>query len=197
MLIRVVRSAVCAATITMCVAGSCLSQAVRDDTQPFRGERQYNIDLGLAGIGGGYAIGRSNTTSVGASVGVGGNWANYMVLSGRHFAEPRGLSYQGAKDGATNKRLYELVRASVFVRRQFDPARHVDVGLKASAFLHWDSSYDEPGGGTFIGLNVIGTWWAWERIHLGSEIDAGRYGEGSLSEFGVNAAPFLVRVTIP
>ena len=154
---------------------------------------QVTLDASFAGLNIGVAVRNSAHTSIGISGGVGGNWWNYMALGGRHFAEPGGPSYE-AKDGYTGKSLYEVFRGTVFVRRDFDAGRQLDVGLKASGFLHSDSSDDEPGGGAFVGLNVAGMWYRRGSVRLGSELDVGRYSEGR-PELGVNVAPLLVRLT--
>jgi hypothetical protein len=181
------------ATLLVVVAGRpSLAQAPLGPGAP---ARQLTLDLSVVGLNVGYAVRNSSKTSFGASIGIGGNWQNYMVLGGRHFAESGGLSYE-AKDGATDKEVFDLARAGVFVRRHFDSGRQLDVGLKASGFLHSDSSDDDPGGGIFVGLNVTGTWLKWRYFQLGSELNVGGFTEGN-PEFGVNVAPLLVRVTFP
>ena len=158
-------------------------------------ERQWNLDLNFLGLGAGFAVRSSDRTSVGIAIGAGGNWFNYMVLGGRHFADSKGFSYQ-TKDGATDKALFEMFHATVFVRRHFEDGRHLDVGVKASGFLHSDSSDDDFGGGTFVGVQATGIWYKWRRIGFGSEVNVGRYSEGR-PELGVNVAPILMRVTFP
>ena len=158
-------------------------------------KRQWNIDLNFLGLGAGFAVRSNERTSVGVAVGAGGNWFNYMVLGGRHFADAKGYSYQ-TKDGATDKALFEMFHATVFVRRHFDGGRHLDIGAKASGFLHSDSSDDDFGGGTFFGVQATGIWYKWRRLGFGSELNVGRYSEGR-PELGINVAPLLLRVTFP
>lgn len=181
--------------VAVFIACVCARPCLAQSGVPEAPLRQVHVDVTLAGLSLGFAARSSAHTSFGAALGVGGNWWNYMVLGGRHFAESNGLSYQ-PKDGSTGKSLFELGHATVFVRRHFDAGRQVDVGLKASGFLHSDSSDDDPGAGTFVGLNVTGVWWQWKKLRVGSEIDVGRYSEGR-AELGVNAAPLLLRVTFP
>jgi len=158
---------------------------------------QVNVDASWVGLDVGVAVGHSPRTSFGASLGIGGNWLNSMVLAGGHFAEPGRLSY-GTKDAGTSNGIQELGRASLFMRRHFDAGRQLDLGLKGSAFLHSVSTDDDPGAGLFVGLQATGMWWQWRRLRLGSQLNAGQYIEGSsTSEFGVNVAPVLVRVTFP
>ena len=171
--------------LTAALSSAAQAQAARD--------HQLTVDGSIVGLNVGFAVRNSAHTSIGASIGVGGNWFSYMALGGRHFAESGGPSYE-TKDGYTSKSLYELLRATVFVRRDFDGGRQLDVGIKASGFLHSDSSDDDPGGGGFVGLNVAGMWWQRGVVRLGSEVDVGRYSEGR-PELGVNVAPLLVRLT--
>jgi hypothetical protein len=178
----------------MGVARPSFSQSSAD-SPPLAPVRQLHFDLSPVGLNVGFALRNTARTSLGVSVGAGGNWYNYMVVGGRHFAESGGFSYQ-EKDGSTDKSLFELFRASVFMRRHFAEGRQLDVGVKGSGFLHSDSSDDDPGGGIFVGLNITGIWWQWRRLRFGSELDLGRYSEGR-PELGVNAAPLLVRVTFP
>jgi hypothetical protein len=147
------------AAIVAAAAHPCLAQSgLADSPAPAAPLRQVHLDVSLAGLNAGFAMRSSSRMAAGASIGIGGNWLNYMVLGGRHFSERRGLSY-ASKDGSTDKALYELVRGTVFVRTYFDEGRQIDVGLKASGFLHSDSSDDDLGGGTFVGLNVTAMWW--------------------------------------
>jgi len=165
-------------------------------SSPLAPQRQLSLDLTIAGLNVGYATRNSDNTSFGASLGIGGDWNSFMLLGGRHFAESNGLSYE-AKDGATDKAVIELARFGVFVRRHFDAGRQIDLGLKASGFLHSDSSDDDPGVGAFLGVNVTGVWWQWKRIRVASALDIGRFAETNAAELGVNVSPILLRVTIP
>ena len=192
---RLLRSILSAAAFCLLAPGAGQSQSHVGGLPELAPEQQWNVDLNLLGVGVGFAVRGDDRTSVGISIGAGGNWFNYMVLGGRHFADPRGFSYQ-AKDGATGKALLEMFHASVYVRRHFHGGRHLDVGAKASGFLHADSSNDDFGGGTFVGLQATGIWYKWRRVGFGSEMDVGRYSEGT-PEIGINVAPLLMRVTFP
>jgi hypothetical protein len=192
-LMHLSRSFLAGVAIAVAVAPACLAQSASNSSMA--PERQVHFDVSGIGLNVGFAARTSPRTSFGVAVGVGGNWWNYMVLGGRHFSESNGLSYT-TKDGSTDKALYELVRGTIFVRRHFDGGRQLDLGLKASGFLHSDNSDDDPGGGIFIGANLTGMWWQWRRLRLGSELDIGAYSEGR-PEFGINVAPVLVRLTIP
>jgi hypothetical protein len=145
----------------------------------------------------GFAARTSDRTSFGAEIGGGGNWLNYMLLGGSHFAQR----------GGNSKSLIELAHATVFMRTHFTERQHLDLGTKVSAFLHVDSSDDEPGGGYFVGLNAKYNWAKWRHLDLASEIDIGRYAEpgngtcisgcDGARAFGINVAPILVRFTFP
>jgi hypothetical protein len=178
-------------TATVAAAGAAAAQS-----NTLAPAHQLNLDASWIGLDVGYAVRSSDNTSFGVSLGAGGNWANHMVLAGRHFAESDGLSYQ-PKDGATDKELIELARGSIFVRRHFAAGRQLDVGLKASGFLHSDSSDDDPGFGVFAGVKIGGVWYQWRRLGLGSELDVGGYSDGGNPELGVNVAPLFLRLTIP
>ena len=78
------------------LAGAALSASAQES--PALGG-QLHIDLVPLGASVGAASRVSPRVALGASLGVGGNWYNYMALGGRHFAEENGLSYQD-KDGA-------------------------------------------------------------------------------------------------
>jgi hypothetical protein len=185
------------ATAALCIGAArpCFSQDAADSPQ-VAPVRQLSLDLSAIGLNVGFALRNTDRTSLGVSLGGGGNWYNYMVVGGRHFAESGGWSYE-EKDGSTDKSLFELVRLSLFMRRHLAAGRQLDVGVKASGFLHSDSSDDDPGGGIFVGINVTGIWWQWRRLRFGSELDVGRYSESRTAEFGVTVAPVLVRVTFP
>jgi hypothetical protein len=160
-------------------------------------DRQTHLDLTIAGAAVGFAARTSERTSFGAEIGGGGNWVNHMLHAGSHFAE----------GGSESKSLIELAHATVFMRTHFSESQHLDLGAKASAFLHFDSSDDEPGGGYFVGLNAKYNWAKWRRLNLASEMDIGRFAEPGngtcisgcegVREFGVNVAPILVRFTFP
>jgi hypothetical protein len=171
--------------------------ALAQDSVSLVPQKQVHLDLAIAGAAVGFAARTSERTSFGVEIGGGGNWVNYMLIGGNHFAA------RGAKGSS----VVELAHATVFVRTRFSERQHLDLGAKASAFLHFDNSDDDPGGGYFIGLNAKYTWAKWRRLNLASEMDIGRYAEPGngkcisgcegIGEFGINVAPILVRFTIP
>jgi hypothetical protein len=185
---------------SLCASGLLFVPSLPALAQPPRSlvpDKQVHVDLTIAGAAVGLAARTSDRTSVGVEVGAGGNWVNHMLLAGSHFG--------GA--GGNRNSLDELAHATVFMRTRFSESQHLDLGVKGSAFLHFDSSDDDPGGGYFVGLNAKYNWLKWRRLELASEMDFGRYAEpGSgncisgcegVHEFGVNVAPILVRFTFP
>jgi hypothetical protein len=160
-------------------------------------DRQWHLDLAIAGVAVGFAARTSERTSFGVEIGAGGNWVNHLISDGGHFTE----------GGTRNSSLVELAHATMFMRTRFSETQHLDVGLKGSGFLHFDSSDDDPGGGYFVGLNAKYDWARWRRLHFASEMDIGRYAEPGngtcisgcegVRELGVNVAPILVRFSVP
>lgn len=183
----------CASALLFVPSLAALAQASRSLVP----DKQVHLDLTIAGAAVGFAARTSERTSFGVEIGGGGNWVNYMPLGGSHFAE----------GGAKSKSLIELAHTTVFMRTRFSESQHLDLGAKMSAFLHFDSSDDEPGGGYFVGLNAKYNWAKWRWLNLASEMDIGRYtepGNGTcisgcegVQAFGVNVAPILVRFTFP
>jgi hypothetical protein len=189
---RLFRS-LCASGLLFVASLPALAQAPRSLVP----DKQVHLDLTIAGAAVGFAARTSERTSFGGEIGGGGNWLNYMLVGGSHFVER----------GEKNNSLIELAHATVFMRTRFSESQHLDLGAKASAFLHFDSSDDEPGGGYFVGLHAKYSWAKWRRLNLASEIDIGRYAEPGygtcisgcegVREFGINVAPILVRFTFP
>jgi hypothetical protein len=171
--------------------------ALAQESRALVPETQVHLDLAIVGAAVGVASRTSDRTSIGVEIGGGGNWVNYMLAASGHFGER----------GAKNSSVVELAHATVFVRTHFSERQHLDLGVKGSAFLHFDSSDDDPGGGYFVGLNAKYRWARWRRITLASELDVGRHAEpgsgtcisgcGGVQELGVSVAPLLVRFTFP
>jgi hypothetical protein len=184
-----------AAVLALTSAPIAAAQSPADSTA-LAPAHQLLVDVSGVGLDLGFARRTTPHSSLGLSIGVGGNWANYMLIAGGHFAEAGGLAY-APKDGASSKEMFELVRASLFSRHYFASGRQLDLGLKVSTFLHLDTSDDDPGAGAFIGLAATPIWKRWGHLALGSEIDAGAYLESSATEFGINVAPAFIRISIP
>jgi hypothetical protein len=185
---------------SLCTTACLLSLSLPALAQPSRSlvpDRQIHLDLSVAGIAVGFAARTSDRTAFGVEIGGGGNWLNHMLVAGDHFAP----------GGGKSSSLLELAHATVFMRTHFSESQHLDLGAKASAFLHSDSSDDDPGGGYFLGLNAKYNWAKWRRVNFASEADIGRYAEPGTGscisgcqgahEFGINVAPILVRFTFP
>ncbi len=150
-------------------------------------------------IGGSLSYARSIAPGrlIGLQVGIGGHFIEYMVLAGRHFSEDGGLHYE-PRDNATNPLMFEILSASAFYRMEPSTRWQIDVGARASSFLHLDSSDDDPGGGYYLG-SYASVMYGWKRVKFGPEILVGVFTEGtfqSRSEFGVHFAPLMGRLTV-
>jgi len=117
-----------------------------------------------------------------------------MLLAGRHFSHEDGPSYE-TRDGFVDKELIEILHAGAFLRRSPSERVSLDVGARASVFIHFDSSDDDPGVPLFLGgyanLRVGNRW-----VKLGPTLMVGLFSEGSHArELGVLLVPFSGRVS--
>jgi hypothetical protein len=151
-----------------------------------------SLDVDVLGGALSYARARGPGRYRGLEVGLGGAFLNRMLLSGEHFADEDGPSYQ-PRDGAVNKDLFEILHAGVFRRWVRSEQVSADVGARASVFVHFDSSDDDPGIPLFLGLYanaMVGG----RRLKVGPRILVGLFWEGSLArEFGVYLVPLSGR----
>jgi hypothetical protein len=130
----------------------------------------------------------------GVQAGLGGAFFNRMLVSGRHFADEDGPSYE-PRDGFVDKELIEILHAGVFHR--WDPSGRwsADVGARASVFAHYDSSDDDPGIPLFVGI-YANAMMGGRRFRAGPRIMAGVFSEGSSArEFGVYLVPLSGRLS--
>lgn len=146
----------------------------------------------MVGLTVGYARAIRPNTLLGGEVGAGGDLFSAMAVGGRHFGQ--WLSYE-ERDAAGDESLFELAHVGAFVRRVHGDRLDYDVGLRASAFFHWDESDDDPGGGLFAGAYgtvMVG----WRRVKLGPRVQVGLFDEGGgTRELGVYVVPLTVRAT--
>jgi hypothetical protein len=130
----------------------------------------------------------------GMEFGLGGPFWSRMLLAGRHFADEDGPSYE-ARDGAEDKHLIEGVHLALLRRRATDRS-HWDLGIRASAFFHFDSSDDDPGIPLFVGgytSLLLGNRW----IKVGPELLLGLFAEPhSRGELGILLAPLTGRISM-
>ena len=130
----------------------------------------------------------------GLEAGIGGAFLSRMLLSGRHFADEDGPSYQ-PRDGARDKELFEILHAGVFRRWVPSDRFSADAGARASVFVHFDSSDDDPGIPLFLGLYgsaMVGG----GRLKVGPRVLVGMFSEGSTArEFGVYLVPLSGRIS--
>ena len=127
-------------------------------------------------------------------MGLGGAFLNRMLLSGRHFADEDGPSYE-TRDGAVDTELIEILHAGVFQRWASPDRISADVGARASVFVHFDSSDDDPGIPLFVGLYanaMVGG----RRLKVGPRLLVGMFSEGSSArELGVYLVPLSGRLS--
>jgi hypothetical protein len=154
----------------------------------------FSVDVDWLGGAVSYARERGAGSYWGVGAGIGGALWNRMLLAGRHFADEDGPSYE-PRDGATDKELVEILHVEVF--RRWVPSRRwsYDVGLRASAMVHFDSSDDDPAvplfGGAYAGLMVGGP-----RFKVGPRVLVGMFVEGGATrEWGVYLVPLSGRVS--
>ncbi len=157
-----------------------------------RAPNQLSLTAHVGGLTVGYARGVAPDRLVGGELGIGGDWTSVMLLGGRHFGE--WIAYE-ERDAAGDEQLFELGHVGIFVRGVESERWEWDAGARASAFLHFDESDDDPGGGLFVG--VYGTLLVgWSRVKLGPRVQVGLFSEGSgTNELGVYLAPLTGRVT--
>lgn len=157
-------------------------------------EHMITLDLTLVGGSVGYAGRIGENRYLGFDAGVDVAMLSKMIYAGRHFAEPDGWSYEN-RDGAINKDLLEILNANLYLRHVYGDHWNIDTGVRASLFLHFDSSDDDPGGG-FFGGGYVSAFYGWKRVKFGPRLQAGVFTEGD-PEFGVFLSPLIVRVAFP
>ncbi|HLL46400.1 MAG TPA: hypothetical protein VK399_06815 [Longimicrobiaceae bacterium] len=159
-------------------------------------DHRFALDVGVVGASLSYANRVGGDWFAGAEVGGGGDFLNVMVLGGRHFSQDGWLAYE-EPDATGEENLFELAHLAFFARREAGDRFQADVGVRASAFLHFDASDDDPGGGLFVGP-YASLYWGWRHVKLGPRIAAGLfYEDADTRELGINVAPLTVRITFP
>lgn len=141
-----------------------------------------------------YARARSPGAYWGGEVGVGGGFVSRMLLAGRHFSHEDGPSYE-TRDGYEDKELVEILHLAMFRRSVESERLSWDVGARASAFFHYDTSDDDPAFPLFVGgyanLMVGGRW-----VKLGPRILVGVFSEGGATrELGIYLVPLAGRIS--
>ncbi len=185
------RSFAVAALLGLAAAAVCPAAAAARRRQP---DTVFSVEADWIGGALSYARTRGPGRYWGLEAGVGGGFLNRMLLSGRHFSEEDGPSYQ-PRDGAVDKELIEILHVGAF--RRWSPTERVswDVGARASAFVHTDSSDDDLAVPLFLGAyaNVL---WGNRWVKVGPRLLMGMFSEGSGSrELGVYLVPLAGRVS--
>ena len=159
-------------------------------------DHRFALDVHVVGASASYATRVSGDWFGGVETGGGGDFVNAMVLGGRHFSQDGWLSYE-EPDYPGDENLFELAHLALFARREASDRFLADVGVRASAFLHFDQSDDDPGGGLFVGP-YASLFWGWRHFKVGPRIMAGMfYEDPDTQELGINVAPLIVRITFP
>ncbi|MEW5928029.1 MAG: hypothetical protein AB1941_11130 [Gemmatimonadota bacterium] len=182
--------------IVLCALGALLLAAGPAAAQRRVPDHRFTLDVGAVGASLGYATRAGGDWFAGAEIGGGGDFLNFMVVGGRHFAEQGWIAYEG-RDASGDEQLFELGHLAFFARREAGDRFQADVGVRGSVFLHFDESDDDPGGGLFVGP-YASLFWGWRHFKVGPRIAAGLfYEDADTREFGVNLAPLTVRISFP
>ena len=141
-----------------------------------------------------YARARGPGTYWGGEAGVGGGFVSRMLLSGRHFSHEDGPSYE-TRDGYEDKELVEILHLAAFRRGVASGHVSWDVGARASAFFHYDTSDDDPAFPLFVGgyANLmVGS----SRVKVGPRLLVGMFSEGRATrELGIYLVPLAGRIS--
>lgn len=190
-LVTMDRSFARAALVGLAAAAVWAAPAAAQRREP---DTVFSVEADWIGGAVSYARTRGPGRYWGLEAGVGGGFVNRMLVSGRHFSEEDGPSYQ-PRDGAVGKELIEILHVATF--RRWSPTERLswDMGARASVFIHTDSSDDDPALPLFLGAyaNVL---WGNRWLKVGPRLLAGVFSEGSRSrEFGVYLVPLAGRVS--
>lgn len=176
------------------LAAACTLLASPATAQRRQPDTVFSVEGDWIGGAVNYARARGPGRYWGVEAGVGGALVNRMLLAGRHLAHENGPSYQ-PRDGSVDKELIEILHLATFVRRTPSDRVSWDVGARASVFLHFDSSDDDPGvplfAGGYANLRVGNRW-----LKVGPTVLVGLFSEGSLArELGVFLVPVSGRIS--
>ena len=154
---------------------------------------EWTIDLSSLMVSPAIAWSVGRNWRVGAGIGIGDDLLSTMVVGGYHYSEPGWWSYDG-RDGARDKRLFDILHAKAFARVELSMRWQLDIGIHGSVFLHFDSSDDDPGGGASVTVYAL-PMYGWRHVKLGPRIAIGYFGGcQDRSEFGVKVSPLIFRV---
>jgi hypothetical protein len=149
-----------------------------------RTPREVNVDIGVVSASVGVAIQSSPGRLYGVQVGVGGDWINRTLLGGSHFKDNGG------------DQMFELGHVAVFHRGHYGRRFSMDVGLRLAPFIHGTDLDDDAALAGFAGAYVQPMVGIGGRFAVGPRVLVGALSEGGdRTEFGVNVAPIVGRVT--
>jgi hypothetical protein len=141
-----------------------------------------------------YARAGGAGTYWGGEVGVGGGFVSRMLLAGRHFSHENGPSYE-PRDGYEDKGLIEILHLAAFRRGVVSERVSWDVGARASAFVLYDTSDDDPTFPMFVGGYgnlMVGNRW----VKVGPRLLVGMFSDSrGARELGVYLVPLAGRVS--
>ena len=178
------------------VLAAALAVAAPASAQQRRPDTVLSLEVDYLGGSVNYARARGPDTYRGGEAGVGGGFVSRMLLAGRHFSHEDGPSYE-SRDGYVDKELIEILHLAVFRRSVVSERLSWDVGARASAFVHQDTSDDDPAFPLFVGgyANLmVGNRW----VKVGPRLLLGVFSEtGGISsrELGVYLVPLAGRIS--
>jgi hypothetical protein len=177
--------------LVLAAAFLVVAPAAAQQRQP---DTVFSLEMDWFGGSVNYARARGPGAYRGGEAGVGGGFVSRMLLAGRHFSHQDGPSYE-TRDGYEDKELIEVLHLAAFRRRVVSERLSWDVGARASAFLHYDTSDDDPGFPLFVGgyANLmVGNRWA----KAGPRLLVGMFSEGrGTRELGVYLVPLAGRIS--
>jgi hypothetical protein len=179
------------------ISGNASNSSVADygtDSSFLPVNNHLTFDLSFIMLSMSYARRVNGSWLIGGGAGVGGPFGK-MLIAGSHYSENHGFAYE-IKDGYTDKSLFDMLHVKLLARYEPSQRWQIDSGIQASAFLHWDSSDDDPGSGFFVGA-YFNPMFGWRIIKLGPRLLIGNFsGCGDANEFGIYLSPLIGRATI-
>jgi len=180
----------------LCALAALLVVAAPAAAQRRAPEHRFAVDVHVVGVSLSYAHRVGGEWLGGVEAGGGGDFVNAMVLGGRHFSQDGWLAYE-ERDYTGDDDLFELGHLALFVRREAGERFQADLGVRGAAFLHFDPSDDDPGGGVSAGP-YASLFWGWRHVKVGPRVMAGLFWENAdTRELGIQVAPLVLRISFP
>lgn len=180
--------------VALTMLAAWLARAAPTLAQDHQPSSMISVDVDVLGASVGFLHAQAPGRYLGLEAGIGGSFLSRMLLSGRHFADAAGPSYE-SRDGSEDKELFEVLHAGLFRRWVRSEHTSVDAGARASVFVHFDSSDDDPGVPLFLG-GYANFMVGGRHVKVGPRLLVGLFWERSLSgEFGIYLVPLSGRIT--